>query len=310
MTGQACIKEAADICTKYLTTTYQKDFDPIVMGDTDSVVISIEPILQKLNTTCLINDEINPLVYTIAEDIKKVIDTGINDWAKTVLNSNYSTYEFKRENISSAGAFLAKKHYILNIRDDDDKKVDKFKYTGVEVVRTGTPKKVKPLIKEAIEKVIKTNDQQQVQNILNKIYEKYNQLPVEDIAKPMGLNGYVKYLAKANGFKMGLHTPNQVKGALHYNYLLKIMGLDTKYESLKDGNKMKVMYLLPNQYNINVISFLNKFPEELKSIFQPDRKLMFEKMVMAPIERVLDVIGWKLKTPTLEEKVDLLDLFT
>lgn len=310
LTGQSCIKEAAEISTKHLTTKYNLTYDPIIMGDTDSVVISIEPILQKLNTTCLIDDEINPIVYEIAEDVKTVIDKGINQWAKDILNSNYSTYEFKRENITSAGAFLAKKHYILNIRDEDDKKVDKFKYVGVEVVRTGTPKKVKPLIKEAIETIIKTNDPKQVQALLAKIYEKYNKLSIEEIAKPMGLNGYVKYLAKSDGFKIALKTPNQVKGAIYFNYLLKILEIDNKYESLKDGNKMKVMYLTPNKYNISVISFLNKFPDELAQLFQPDRKLMFEKMVLSPIERVLDAINWKLKSPTLEEKVDLLDLFS
>jgi len=308
LTGQACIKEASNICNNFIKTQYGLDYDAVIMNDTDSCVLTIQPILDKEKQPFLINDEINPLVYQIAEDINKIIDIEINNWAKTVLNSDHSTYEFKRENISSAGAFLMKKHYILNIRDDEGNKVDKFKYTGVEVVKTSTPKKVKPLIKNAIESLIKRGDKKEIENILKTTYEEYQKLKVEDTAIPVSLNGYDKYKMISNGFKTGKHTPIHVKSAIYYNLLLERFDLANKYETLKSGGKIKFTYVLPNTYNINTMAFLNVFPDEFKNDIKPDVDLMFEKTVLNPIYRVIEAIGWDIRNPLINEKVDLLNL--
>lgn len=308
-TGQACVKEAADITNKFIKDKYELDYDSIIMSDTDSIVSTIEPILQKNNQSFLINNEINPYVYKIAEELKEYIDNAINIWAKTELRSLNSKYEFKRENISSSGAFLAKKHYILNIRDDDDKKVDKFLYKGVEVVKTSTPKLIKPLIKNIIETLIKRGDKKEIENILKDVYEKFQLMSIEDIARPISLNGYEKYQGKSVDFKIGLHTPMHVKGAIYYNLLLKKFNLDKKIETLKSGSKIKVVYLLPNEYGIKVLSFINKFPDDFKPIFKPDMDLMFEKSIINPVKMVFDAIKWEVRNPLLQEKVDLLDMF-
>jgi DNA polymerase elongation subunit (family B) len=308
LTGQACIKESSIICNRYIKNKYELDYDSVIMNDTDSCVITIEPILQKEKQPFLINDEINPFVYKIAEEVNKVIDAEINLWAKSELNSNYSKYEFKRENISSSGAFLMKKHYILNIRDDEGKKVDKFKYTGVEVVKTSTPKKIKPLIKKAIENIIKKGDKKEIEEILKTTYEEYQTFTVEDVSIPVSLNGYDKYKARCNGFKIGKGTPINVKAAIHHNLLLEKYGITNKYETLKSGGKIKFTYLQPNIYNIKVIGYLNTMPEEFKKDLMFDTTLMFEKTVLNPIYRVINAIGWDVKNPLLNEKVDLLSM--
>jgi hypothetical protein len=200
-------------------------------------------------------------------------------------------------------------NYILNIRDEDDKKVDKFKYTGVEVVKTSTPKKVKPLIKNTIETIIKKGDKQIIENLLLEIYHTYETYTCEDIAIPVSLNGYEKYFAKSEGFKMAKHTPIHVKSAIYHNLLLNKLGIDKKSETLKSGNKIKYMYVLPNQYNIETIAFLNTYPPEIRQIIQPNMKLMFEKTVLNPIQRILTAINWEIKNPLLEEKVNLLEFF-
>jgi DNA polymerase elongation subunit (family B) len=308
-TGQSCIKEASRICNNHIKNTYDLDYDAVVMNDTDSVVLTIQPILDKMKQSFLIDDNINPYVYIVANEIKKIIDTEINEWAKTELKSDHCTYEFKRENISSSGIFLAKKHYILNIRDDDDRKVDKFKYKGVEVVKTSTPKKVKPLIKYAVETLIKRGDKKEIENILKDTYEQYQIMSIEDLAMPRSLNGYDKYFNKSSEFKMGKGTPIHVKGSIYYNLLLKKLSLDKKYESLKSGGKIKFTYVLPNTYNLKVIAFTGNFPDEFKNILTIDKDLMFEKTVLNPIKRVFEAINWEVRSPLLQEKVDLLDMF-
>lgn len=310
LTGQECNRVASKTCYDYLTKTFNIEYDPIIFGDTDSIVVSIDKILQKNNQPFLLNNEINPYVYQIANDLNNEIDKQMNIWASTELNSNHSTYEFKRENISSAGIIVMKKNYILNIRDDEGLKVNKFKYTGVEVVKTSTPKKLKPLMKEVIESSMKYGNPKITEKLLNDLYIKYQSFDIDDLAIPVSLNGYEKYAAKTNGFKVGLHTPIHVKGAIYYNLLLEQLDLQNKYELLKNGTKIKNMYLLPNSYNMANIAFLNHFPDELRAILKMDTKLMFEKTVLNPIKRILDVLNWDIKNPLFEEKIDVLDFFS
>lgn len=309
LTGQACIKEASQICNDYINKTYGIDYDAIVMNDTDSVVLSIQPILEQLHEPFLINGDINPRVYTIAENINNAIDTNINLWARNDLKSQLPKYEFKRENISSSGAFLKKKNYILHIRDDEGKAVNKFLYKGVDVVRTSTPKVLKPFIKNTIETLIIRADKKEIEAIMRDTYEKYDTFSVEETAVPRSLNGYDKYFAKSKDFKIGKGTPIHVKGSIYYNLLLKIFKLDNKIPSLKSGDKIKFMYVLPNKYNIKVLAFLNDFPPEFKEHFKPDKDKMFELTVLNPIKRLFEAINWEVRNPLLQEKVDLLEMF-
>lgn len=275
----------------------------------NSIVLTIEPILQKNNEPFLIDNKINPVVYNIADDIKKQIDVGINDWARNELNSLSPSYEFKRENISSHGAFLEKKHYILNIRDDEGMPVDKFKYTGVEVVKTSTPKKLKPFIKEIIEKTIKGAPKTDIDQLLKTLYGKFQTMSVEDISTTSSINGYEKYSMLSCDFKTGKGTPVHVKAAIYYNLLLKKMELDKKYESIRSGQKIKTFYTVtPNPYGIECMGFMGTFPEEFKELIKVDYDVMFEKKVLSPIYRFMDAIGVTVANPLKNETVDLLSI--
>lgn len=310
-TGQGCIKKAATIVEDYIKQKYDINYDIITYSDTDSILITIDPVLQKLNIPFLKDDKINKDVIIIANDINKQIDDGINSWARTDCNSIYPKYEFKRENISYAGLFLKKKHYILNIRDDEGKSVDDFKYKGVEVVRISTPKKVKPLIKNIVENIIKNYSHQETQKILNDVYEKYQKLELNDIATIISLNGYTKYLNMMGpNFAFNPRTPRHVRAAIYYNHFLKEHDIDNKYEKMKDGDKIKVFYVEKNPYNIQTFAYIGAFPEEFKTIFKVDIKKMFETSVYGALDRVFEAINWKMNNPLKEEKCDLLSEFS
>ena len=89
-----------------------------------------------------------------------------------------------------------------------------------------------------------------------------------------------------------------------------MLDLENKHEQLKSGSKIKTLYVHPNKYGIDTIAFLDIYPEEFKDILKTDYQTMFEKTVLKPIYRILDAIEWRVKTPLLEEKVDLFDLLS
>ena len=89
-------------------------------------------------------------------------------------------------------------------------------------------------------------------------------------------------------------TPIHVKGALLYNHFLKENNLSNKYQLIKEGDKIKFVYLkLPNQIKDKVISFVNSLPKEFELNKYIDYDTQFNKGYLEPIKSILDVIGWE-----------------
>jgi len=310
LTGQSCIKEASDIVARFMVEKYGIVYDCTTYGDTDSLYITIAPVLKKFGKK-LVNDsgEVSQDTYEIVQLLEAELNTKIKDWAVRTCNIKDPRFVFKRETICNSGLFLEKKRYILHVLDDEGLKPSsekEIKYTGVEVVSIKIPKKVKPLIKEISKIMLKTRDKKQTDAAYKKAYEEYLKLDVEDIATPTGINNYEKYEAKSNGLSMGLHTPGHVSGAITYNYLLREFNLSQKYELIESGDDIKTFYVEKNKYAVKNIAFKDRYPKEFG--IDVDKVLMFNKNVTPAVERLYEVVGWRISNPTKETEVDLFDL--
>lgn len=94
-----------------------------------------------------------------------------------------------------------------------------------------------------------------------------------------------------------------VRGSLMYNHLLKTNKLDKKYQMIKEGEKIKFIYLKePNTIRSNVISFPNSIPKEFDIHKYIDYNTQFDKSFVEPLKIILDSIGWKTeKVSSLED---------
>ena len=310
LTGQAVIKKSNDILREYIyERSGNTDLDPIVYNDTDSSYITIKPLTDSLGIDLVVDGKVNEKIYDEVQKVEDYLNKGITEWSRRSLGSADPRFVFKRECICDVGVFLQKKRYVLHVLDDEGIPVNKFKYTGVEVVRSTMPDSIKPYVKKIIETMLSTKSYSQTNEVFMEAYDTFKKLTIEDIAFVSGITNYDKYADKCNELNTVKSMPIHVKGAYYYNYLLDRLGIDSKYEKIGSGDKVRYFYTsLPNKYGLATIGYKYYFPDEFRSIFQPDTEKMFEKIIFSVIERFYDCVKWSIKRPSQQTQTDLFDL--
>ena len=311
LTGQAIIKQAREIAKQYISeqsgVTDPKLLETVATyGDTDSVFLSIKLIPVKFS----VNGKITSEAYQHAAQLNDRLNTDIVTYAQKAFNSKDCRFVFKREALADVGLFLEKKRYVIHLLDNKGFACDKWKYTGVDVVRTTMPKAIKPYVKQVIETMLTTKSVAATNQVLNQAYDVFNALPIEDISRTSGIKGYENYANMCNDFKIAKGVPNHVKAAYYHNLLIDKLKLDRKYEKIASGEKIKYFYVQqPNKYGIDCVGFKYKFPTEMAALFVPDREKLFEKIVYAAIERFYLAVNWTPRKPSQQVQYELLDLF-
>lgn len=313
LTGQAIIKQAGKLLQEYLKTKFNiTDTNTLneswIYSDTDSCYFTLDCIKNKVPIK--VGSDINPDFYNTVQDIEDYLNTNITTWAEKTLRTKDSRFVFKRESIADVGLFLQKKRYVIHVLDDEGIKVDKYKYTGVEVVRTSMPNAVKPYAKKIIETMLTTQSVHETNKILKETYEVFKTLSIEDIAFVMGVKGYEKYASKCKDFNIAKGTPIHVKAAYLHNFINKRLGIENKHEEITSGDKIRFFYTLqPNKYGVDVMGFKYNMPIEYTDVFKVDYEKMFEKILFSSIERFYENVKWQIRKPTDNVQTELFDLF-
>jgi DNA polymerase elongation subunit (family B) len=208
----------------------------------------------------------------------------------------------KREAIADKGIWTAKKRYMLNILVGEDGvilKEPEQKIMGIETARSSTPEIVRNALGACIQIILNGTEEELISH--TEIFRtKFNSSAIEDIAFPRGCNGMDKYADNNSIYRKS--TPIAVRGSLLYNHFIKKNKLQKKYSLVKDGEKVKFIYLKePNTIGSDVVSFLGKLPTE----FDLDRFIDFNKQFnvafVEPLLTIINTIGWKIeKEQTLE----------
>jgi DNA polymerase elongation subunit (family B) len=240
--------------------------------------------------------------------MEKHLNIEIINWAKSELNSADPRFVFKREAVADVGAFLMKKRYIIHILDEEGVPTNKFKYVGVELARSTTPKEVKALIKKTIDTAFLSKDVKKTNEVFREAYDHFKNLDVSEAAFRKAVKELEKYSGGASLHKFNLGTPCHVKAALAYNFLLEKLNVVTKYEKINSGQKVKYFYAMKNPYGLDAVAFVCDYPTEFHEI-KIDYDKMFGKIVVPPIEAVYEAIGWRLPVIGKEVQTDLFDLF-
>ena len=315
LTGQAVIKESNEVIKKYIKNKLPDITDHeleecIIYNDTDSSYVSISPLIKSGLTKFWDGDTIHQETYDRIQDIEDYLNDSINSWAEKALLTKDSRFVFKRECIADVGVFLQKKRYVMHILDDEGIKENKFKYTGVEVVRTTMPNAIKPYAKKIIETMLTTQSLKETNDVLNETYEIFKTLTPQELSFVMGVKNYDKYSVQCSEFNTSKGMPIHVKSAYFYNIMLQKLNTGNKYEEIGSGDKVRYMYVdQPNKFGLDTIGFKYDYPEEFASLFRPNYEKMFEKILFESIKRFYDNVGWVIRKPSDNVQTELFDLF-
>lgn len=312
LSGQAIINQGSEILTKYVENLTGKKIEREVIRyiDTDSLFFSFDEIIAhsgiKFSENGLITDE----MYKLIDETSNHLNSEMLKWGASEFNSKDCRIVFKREKICDVAMLLKKKHYILHILDNEGIACDKFKYTGVDVVKSTMPKKVKPYVKKIAEILLTTMNNQKTNDAVTEAHEQFLKLPFEEIATIKGIKNYEKYSKLCNEFQTVKGMPNHVKAAYYYNLLLDRLELENKYEKIQSGDKIKLFYLKkPNRFGIDAIAFKYYYPDEFKSLFEPDYEKMFDKVIFSPVQKFFEAVNWIPQKPNEMTTCNLVDFF-
>ena len=297
LSGQYAIQYAERALNKHITVILnEKEMkDRVVTIDTDSLIISMDDFINTFKPK-------NPVEFLDQISKRKIepeIDRLFKIFNDDILHGYKPRLSMKREVIAS-GFFVAKKHYVLNIYDNEGVRYTKpkLKIKGLAAIKSSTPKLVRNSMKETF-LLILSRDRDKTMRYIDSIRKEFKSLPLERIAFPRGVSDLEKQMDQRTIYKKG--CPIHVRAALLYNKMLNDSGLKTKYDPIRSGDKLKYVYLMtPNTLRENVIGFLSKLPPEFELHEYIDYNTMFDKTFMKTIDPILEIVGWG-KTREIEE---------
>ena len=205
---------------------------------------------------------------------------------------------------SDKGIWTAKKRYILRVHNSEGVQYakPKLKVMGLEMVKSSTPAVIRDKLRESID-VILEGQQSKLHTFIREFRAEFNNFQPEQIAFPRSANNLQQYSSSAHIY--GDKTPIHVRGVLLYNHYVKQKKLTDRYQLIREGEKIKFIYLMtPNIIHEDIISFSNELPKELNLHRYIDYEKQFQKTFLDALQIVIEPLGWN-----VEEKASLEDFF-
>jgi hypothetical protein len=267
--------------------------------EADSVFFSAEPILNHRwpEWKEWDDNQIAEKVNEVAGESQDYINQFYNLLAKRFFNLDKHRLEIKKEFVSKAGIWLAKKRYAQWIISDNGVPVDKLDVKGLDVVRSSFPKAFRKFMSEVLIDILRDRGEDYLSDKVNEFKDTLPNLDVVDIAKNSSVKNLTKYLPKKKEtmftFKSG--TPAHVKAAISFNQLLTHFDCPYKYQPLRDGEKIKWVYLRNNPFGLESLAFRgDDDPEDIMEMVRTyvDHDKIFERELKNKLQDFFTALGF------------------
>jgi len=223
--------------------------------------------------------------------------------------------DFELERVSESIINLAKKKYIQHIVYEDGIPYDRLTYIfpkGVELVRSSTPSFAREKIAEIVKYLFAHPDDFNIKDLLKlvkNLRKEFELADVDDICMQSSCSNYDSKVLEDKTkleFVSGAHFA--VKSAAYYNYLLhQNKGLQSKYEFIKSGTKIKYYYCKNKKINDMFAFIRGSYPIEFAPEIDYDEQ--FLKSILSPINSIIEPLGMPEITKRLSVILDIFNGF-
>ena len=305
ITGQTVIKTTELIANQYYTKNIGKEDDYNVYTDTDSVFYQAAPLVKSRNPEIDedSDEQMIPAILSVAREVEQHINKVYDVMAFKMFNVDTHRFDIKQETIAKGGFWVSKKRYAQWIINDNTVDCDKLDVKGLDVKRSSFPTYFKEVMSTVLMDILKDEDKDKLDEKILKYKDDMSNQPFVDIAKNSAVKDMSKYLFKNQALgEFAKGTPAHVKAAITYNQLLKKFNAPFKYEPMKDGDKIKWVYLKKNPLGLETTAFTgHSDPPEINAFIQQyiDYDLIWEKELNNKLDDFYNAMNWDKPNPNL-----------
>ena len=305
ITGQTVIKTTELIANQYYTKNIGKEDDYNVYTDTDSVFYQAAPLVKSRNPEIDedSDEQMIPAILSVAREVEQHINKVYDVMAFKMFNVDTHRFDIKQETIAKGGFWVSKKRYAQWIINDNTVDCDKLDVKGLDVKRSSFPTYFKEVKSTVLMDILKDEDKDKLDEKILKYKDDMSSQPFVDIAKNSAVKDMSKYLFKNQALgEFAKGTPAHVKAAITYNQLLKKFNAPFKYEPMKDGDKIKWVYLKKNPLGLETTAFTgHSDPPEINAFIQQyiDYDLIWEKELNNKLDDFYNAMNWDKPNPNL-----------
>ncbi len=286
---------------KKIKSIQKIDFDHVIYVDTDSCFFSVEDLIKIKYPNVDTNDDQQMVdaILKIVKDIQAYVNKSMDYFSQRFLGVKEHKFNMKQEIIAKSGLWTTKKRYALWAINIEGRAVNKLEVKGLDVVRTSFPKMFRDFMTKMLKDILMGSSKETIDAEILELKEKVNGVDILDIARPTSIKEISKFCDNTHQpFNFILKgTPIHVKAAINYNDFLRHRNLDNKFAYIKDGEKIKWLYMLPeNPYRLDALAFKDndEDPKEIMEYIERyvDRSKVFDSEMEKKLHDFYVALGW------------------
>ena len=298
-TGVSIIKFTSKMGNQYYNKILQEEKDHCIYIDTDSVFYSALPIVEKLMPEVDVNndEEMSSAILKVAGNVQDFLNKSYNLMAKKFYNLDTHRFDIKQEVIAKRGIWLAKKRYAQWIINNNGVPCDELEVKGLDVVRSSYPTRFRSFMTEILQDILRDVPKEDLDEKILNFKDKIKNESVTDIAKTSAVKNVTKYVKMMNKDaalgQVAKGTPAHVKASIIHNQFCKKYNI--KVEPIKNGEKIKWIYLKTNELGIDGLAFRGyDDPPELMRFLDKyaDKDKLFERELEGKLRDFYDALKW------------------
>jgi DNA polymerase elongation subunit (family B) len=307
--GQRLTCESIDFVNDKINTELGIEKQHICISDTDSMYIVLGDLL-KHRYPDLKPEEKNDKTLKLAIEIQDEANADLNRISKNLFNIAFNTHYFqlKQEVICSSVLTTGKRRYAMYVTNKEGVAVEELDMKGLELMKSNMNKLFKKFGEDFIKNILFGKEKSEIDDDIVTFYKALKTLDPRQLGKPTGVKQIHAYHlpAKAgdmfSGFK--IKAPYNTKAAIRYNDLLKFKKLDKKFESIIEGDKIFVINLKQNPYNLETIGLPNaQVPPAIEEFVKTyiDVEEIFDSLLANKLKSLYLDLSWDF--PALNKNV-------